>query len=539
MRKHASASLVAVPPALAARRRKRDKEGGIALIMVMGAIAVLTVMLAEFQDETSAEAASAIAERDGIQAEYMAKSAINLARLLIATEPTIRMAIAPLFAFLKKQPPQIPVWEFSDRILGVFNDEDANEEFRRNLHVDLSSGKNLGIKGGRFELAIVDEDAKVNINLGASNDIAHIRLAKEISGLIGFPQYNPLFEQRDSSGQFSDRLSTCGAIIDWSDMDESAFNCDTTQTTTASSSGVEDAWYQLLPKPYRRKNAPYDSLEELHMVRGINDDFWATFVDPDPNNPKKTADHGLGSGRDQREHGQRADAPRRRMRGSSYGGYLYGPQSGRALFDGRDDGARNHDGGAAVRITVGLRQHDARERSARSHARRDWYEARQIPERERVHEEHHHGEQSVLDQRNWREKRVSARDARGRHGGRRFSRGALHHRVGERIEHRARRAVRGSFSIGHDGHRQRPKSRREWDRGRAPTKHRRPSHLLQGGVTMPILLGIDVGSTAVKAVAVRSYYKRTEIAGVASVDLAPGPDGSGRDQGCGCGRARS
>ena len=41
--------------------------------------------------------------------------------------------------------------------------------------------------------------------------------------------------------------------------------------------------------PYRRKNAPYDSLEELHMVRGVNDDFWATFVDPDPTNPRKRA----------------------------------------------------------------------------------------------------------------------------------------------------------------------------------------------------------------------------------------------------------
>jgi general secretion pathway protein K len=59
------------------------------------------------------------------------------------------------------------------------------------------------------------------------------------------------------------------------------------QTSQATSAGVEDAWYQLLPKPYRRKNAPFDSLEEMHMVRGINDDFWATFVDPDPTNPKK------------------------------------------------------------------------------------------------------------------------------------------------------------------------------------------------------------------------------------------------------------
>ncbi len=38
---------------------------------------------------------------------------------------------------------------------------------------------------------------------------------------------------------------------------------------------------------------------------------------------------------------------------------------------------------------------------------------------------------------------------------------------------------------------------------------------------MPILLGIDVGSTSVKAVCVRSFYKRLEVAGAATVDLGP------------------
>src|SRR5262249_9475100 len=109
----------------------------------------------------------------------------------------------------------------------------------------------------------------------------------EIMGLIGQQQFNPLFEQRDGSGQYHDRLAVCQAIIDWADVDEQAFNCDLTQLSAAQNAGVEDAWYQLLPKPYRRKNAPYDSLQELHTVRGVGEDFWSPFVDPDSTNPKK------------------------------------------------------------------------------------------------------------------------------------------------------------------------------------------------------------------------------------------------------------
>jgi len=187
---------------------------------------------------------------------------------------------------MKSKPPQLPVWEFSDRLLAAFNDQDSVKDFGSQLGLDMSLGKNLGLAGGKFQLSIVDEDAKIDVNLGAANDIAHIRLAKELMGLISPIIYDPMFQDRDANGQFHDRLQTCAAILDWADVDEQGFNCDTS-TNTPTSSGVEDSSYSLLLKPYRRKNAPYDSLEELHMVNGVTDDFWSTFIDPDPSNPKK------------------------------------------------------------------------------------------------------------------------------------------------------------------------------------------------------------------------------------------------------------
>ncbi len=267
------------------RARRRARERGVAFIMVLGAIAVMIVMLAEFQDDAGAEFASATATRDGVQAEYFARSAMNLSRLLIAAEPVMRATIAPLFAMMQMTPPQLPVWQYADRILGAFNDQDGVNDFMALGGLDLSTGKNLGMKGGRFELSIVDEDSKINVNMGASNDIAHIRLAKILMGAMQPIQYDPLFQEKDSTGNVNDRLSTCSAIVDWADPDEQLFSCDT--TNAPSSNAVEDGWYQLLPKPYRRKNAPYDSLEELHMVRGVSDDFWSTFVDPDPTDPSK------------------------------------------------------------------------------------------------------------------------------------------------------------------------------------------------------------------------------------------------------------
>src|ERR1700712_424658 len=87
-----STSARALKRKLARRRRQR----GIAFIMVLGALTILTVMLTELQDESSAEFSSAIESRDALVAEYAARSAVNLSRLLIASEPTIRKAIGPL-----------------------------------------------------------------------------------------------------------------------------------------------------------------------------------------------------------------------------------------------------------------------------------------------------------------------------------------------------------------------------------------------------------------------------------------------------------
>jgi general secretion pathway protein K len=269
-------------------RKKHGRKRGVALVMVLGAITVLTVFLTELQEDSSSTMAAALADRDHLRAEYYARSGVNLSRLLLATEPAIRRSIAPLFMMLKVKPPQIPVWEFSDMVLGPFNDAVGAQAFGALAGVDPAGGKNLGMTGGgRFELRIVDEDSKLNVNVATRSTLEQNRLAGQLIGLIGPPQYNELFEMRDADGQFSDRATICSALVDWADYDENIFMCDPTATGAAPSTGGEDNFYQVLGLEYRRKNAPFDSLEELRLVRGMGDDFWSTFVDPDPNDPSK------------------------------------------------------------------------------------------------------------------------------------------------------------------------------------------------------------------------------------------------------------
>ncbi len=270
----------------ARRRKARARERGVALVLVIGAITMMATMFAEFQEETGAEFAAALSSRDSVQAEYNARSALNLGRLILSTEPTMRKGLAPIFIMMKRTPPQLPIWEYADLLLGAFNSGDSADGFARVTSLDMTGAKNIGLKTGRFELQIVDEDSKINVNGGGSNVIAHMRLAQQLMAHMAPPNYNPLFEARDVNGDLHDRFTICSAILDWADMDEQAFNCNMSAQGSVSG-GIEDTYYALLKKPYKRKNAPFDSLEELRLVRGMSDRFWGTFIDPDPTNPKK------------------------------------------------------------------------------------------------------------------------------------------------------------------------------------------------------------------------------------------------------------
>ncbi|XXX77016.1 type II secretion system protein GspK [Sorangium sp. So ce134] len=296
---HAEERAAPTPPGGRARRRlrrRRDRRG-VALVMVLGAITVLTVFLTELQEETSTELSAALADRDALRAEYYARSAVNLSRMLIAAEPSVSQALGPMLAIVGiKGSFQVPVWRFTDMFLGPFNAQLAEPgaappaEAPAAGEGSAATGKNLGLTGGgRFELKIVDEDSKININR-AADDVGgiadQIAVGAQLISLMSPPQYNPLFEERDGDGQFSDRATICSALVDWADPGDQTFVCDTS-TNAPSSTGAEDSFYQTVGLPYVRKNAPYDSFEELRLIRGMGDDFWATFVDPDPNDPDK------------------------------------------------------------------------------------------------------------------------------------------------------------------------------------------------------------------------------------------------------------
>jgi general secretion pathway protein K len=117
------------------------------------------------------------------------------------------------------------------------------------------------------------------------------RVAQQLLGLLANPRLDLLFSERDADGQYTDRIALVGALVDYGDSDVNQFDVQSLLSTSASGGSAgssEDSFYSNLHPPYLRRNAPFDSVEELRMVRGLNsDDLWSAIVDPDPGNPRR------------------------------------------------------------------------------------------------------------------------------------------------------------------------------------------------------------------------------------------------------------
>lgn len=276
------------------KRQARSREG-VALILAITTVAILAVMLTDMHETTGTAFAVSTAQRDALQAEYMAKSATNLTRLLIAKEPEVRRFIDPLYRAATGRPaPQLPVWDFANDILSPFCTPEDQRGTLMQLGIDFGDTEGFDDLPGECQVQVVSENGKINVNdpLFLDGEQARDSVATQLFSLTGgyLPEspYDPLFSREDETGTLTTRLDLIAAVIDWWDRDiqRTDFDPGAGKTRTGGTGTEDDSVYQLRDDPYRNKNAPFDSIEELRLVRGFTDDFWATFVEPLPNDPK-------------------------------------------------------------------------------------------------------------------------------------------------------------------------------------------------------------------------------------------------------------
>jgi general secretion pathway protein K len=239
------------------RHALRRRDPGAALLVVIVSVAILTAIAVDLAYNTRVSLLTAANTRDELRAEYLARGATQLSRLVLQFQKQLDGA----------GPMKLQIWNLvpvtSALTQGLFG-----------------PGEAAGGPPATFEARIEDEGTKVNVQLDSLFTGANLLGAQveALLGLVGDPRWDPLFDREDANGLRVTRTDLAVDLYDWTDPNStgSAFNV-TLNPPFADGFGDENQPYSRGDDRYEAKNARFDSLDELYLVAGIDDAFMAAF----------------------------------------------------------------------------------------------------------------------------------------------------------------------------------------------------------------------------------------------------------------------
>lgn len=265
----------------AARRRGRR---GVALLLAVTSIAVVTALTVDLAYNTRVSVQLAANARDELKAAWLAKSAVNMARLVLHFQQTIDAAMGTAGAAVAGAAPganlagmalSVRLWELvpvsSQSLAFVGGGAGSGDD---------AAFPAFGGFDGSFEAKVEDEDRKINVRqLDGTRPFQGVQAAR-LMDLIRDPRWDFLFDRDDANGMRVSRKDLLAALKDWIDIDETnSVYTGAPFQPFENGYGDENALYDRLDDRYKAKNAPFDSQEELYMVSGVGDAFMAAFGD--------------------------------------------------------------------------------------------------------------------------------------------------------------------------------------------------------------------------------------------------------------------
>jgi general secretion pathway protein K len=187
---------------------KAGADRGVALLMVLWVLTVLTVIVFSFSYMARTETEGALSFRQGIEKQFLAEAGIEY-------------GIMEIF------------YRQANRNQDILLDEGMDI-----WNVD-GSLREIKMENGRIMIGITDESGKVDIN--KTPDV----ILRNLLGNLGI--------DIEEVGVIVD------SMLDWRDDDGDIHHLN----------GVESSYYMSLPNPYEAKNADFETLEELLLVKGM------------------------------------------------------------------------------------------------------------------------------------------------------------------------------------------------------------------------------------------------------------------------------
>ena len=189
------------------RKSRVARREGMALVLTVTVVALLSILVMDFLSRTWVETATAASYRDETKALYAARSGLEAAKLLLMLQ------------------------ERGGQMEG-FTPEMA------------ATGMPLPVGDEYAFFSIIDESGKLDLSkLITDRGYPDERWIEYFRRLLAHLELDP---------------NLAGAVVDWMDSD-----------SDPRYGGAETLYYSGLKPPYRAKNAKFDSVDELSLVKGF------------------------------------------------------------------------------------------------------------------------------------------------------------------------------------------------------------------------------------------------------------------------------
>ncbi len=197
---------------------RRADERGVALLLALLVLTLLTALILEFDAEARREYRAAATFRDDYKAGMLIRAAVQATRAVLAQD--------------------------------LLREKMTGQKYDAPTDIWAMPIKNYAIGDGFLTAQITDETGKVNLNDLASTSGGELEQKKKVF------RVRRLFELLKVNPTLVD------ALIDWVDQDEAP-----------QPAGAESLYYQSLRPPYRAANAPLPGLGDLRLIKGFTPDI--------------------------------------------------------------------------------------------------------------------------------------------------------------------------------------------------------------------------------------------------------------------------
>jgi len=221
---------VAAPPG-------RDSEKGIVLVIVIIVIAILMILVTDLIYFTQIDSEISMNTRDEVKARYIAKSGVQVAAGAFSAQ----------------------AFEELSGLMGSVGGSAGRDDGFWALSVPY-----FPVGQGSVSITITDERSKINLNSLVSTD-------SNIVDQQVLAELRELFSRLGVDTGKSERFLS--SLVNWLDIPREG------TVNDQDSAGANAEFYAGLQPAYKIKDGPLDTVEEIRMVDGMDDEFYNAVKD--------------------------------------------------------------------------------------------------------------------------------------------------------------------------------------------------------------------------------------------------------------------